>query len=84
MRHDPSAHAEIVKLRKLGQTWKTTEFRDCTLYCRLQPCGMCAVACIWGKIHPIVYGATRNDVHSHVLRYAAYQHIPPDSRRVSR
>jgi tRNA(Arg) A34 adenosine deaminase TadA len=45
---------------------------------------MCTVACIWGKIHRIVYGATRNDVHSHVLRYAAYQHIRPDSRRVSR
>ncbi|HYI97763.1 MAG TPA: nucleoside deaminase [Bryobacteraceae bacterium] len=64
MRHDPSAHAEIVTLRKLGQTWKTTEFRDCTLYCTLQPCGMCTVACIWGKIRRIVYGATRNDVHS--------------------
>ena len=64
MRYDPSAHAEIVTMRKLGQLWKTTEFRDCTLYCTLQPCGMCTVACIWGKIGRVVYGATRNDVHS--------------------
>lgn len=64
MRHDPTAHAEIVALRRLGEKWKTTEFRDCTLYCTLQPCGMCSVACIWAKISRIVFGASRADVHS--------------------
>lgn len=64
MRHDPTAHAEIVTLRKLGQSWKKTDFRGCTLYCTLQPCSMCAVACIWAKITRVVFGATRNDVHS--------------------
>ncbi len=64
LRHDPTAHAEIVTLRKLGEKLKTTEFRGCTLYCTLQPCSMCAVACIWAKISRVVYGATRNDVHS--------------------
>lgn len=64
LRHDPTAHAEIVTLRKLGETLQTTEFRECTLYCTLQPCSMCAVACVWAKIKRIVYGATRNDVHS--------------------
>ena len=64
LRHDPTAHAEIVTLRKLGAILQRTDFRDCTLYCTLQPCSMCAVACIWAKIKRIVYGATRNDVHS--------------------
>ena len=64
LRHDPTAHAEIVTLRKLGTILQATEFRGCTLYCTLQPCSMCAVACIWAKIARIVYGATRNDVHS--------------------
>src|SRR3954454_21619496 len=64
LRHDPTAHAEIVAMRKLGEAWKTTEFRGCTLYCTLQPCSMCAVACVWAKISRIVYGASRNDVHS--------------------
>lgn len=62
--HDPTAHAEIVTMRKLGQALATTDFRGCTLYCTLQPCSMCTVACVWGKISRIVYGATRNDVHS--------------------
>ncbi len=64
MRHDPTAHAEIVTMRQLGQRWKTMDFSGTTLYVTLQPCGMCSCACIWGKINRIVYGATRNDVHS--------------------
>ncbi len=64
MRHDPTAHAEIVTMRKLGQKLQSMDFSGHTVYCTLQPCSMCTVACIWGKISRIVYGATRNDVHS--------------------
>ncbi len=64
LRHDPTAHAEIVALRLLGEKWKSIEFRGCTLYCTLQPCGMCSVACVWAKVSRIVYGASRKDVHS--------------------
>lgn len=64
LRHDPTAHAEIVALRKLGEQLKSIDFSGCTVYCTLQPCSMCAVACVWAKIGRIVYGATRNDVHS--------------------
>lgn len=64
LRHDPTAHAEIVTLRRLGEKWQCCEFRGCTLYVTLQPCLMCAAACIWAKIGRIVYGATRADVHS--------------------
>ncbi len=62
--HDPTAHAEIVTLRKLGQSLKTMQFPGYTLYCTLQCCGMCSMACIWAKLDRIVYGATRDDVHS--------------------
>lgn len=64
LRHDPTAHAEIVTLRRLGELLETTDFSGCTLYCTLQPCTMCTAACVWAKISRIVYGATRNDVHS--------------------
>jgi tRNA(adenine34) deaminase len=62
-RHDPTAHAEIVSMRKAGQRLGAHEFRGATLYSTLQPCGMCTMASIWGKIGRIVYGAGRNDVH---------------------
>jgi tRNA(adenine34) deaminase len=64
LRHDPTAHAEIVTIRRLGEAWKTTDFCGCTLYCTLQPCSMCTAACVWAKIERIVYGAARGDVHS--------------------
>ena len=62
--HDPTAHAEIVALRKLGAKLRMLEFEGATIYCTLQPCMMCTAACIWAKIGRIVYGATRGDVHS--------------------
>ena len=64
LRHDPSAHAEIVTMRKLGEKLRVMDFSGCALYVTLQPCSMCTGACVWGKISRIVYGATRNDVHS--------------------
>ena len=64
LRHDPTAHAEIVTMRKLGEKLQSMDFSGCTLYVTLQPCSMCTAACVWGKISRIVYGATRNDVHS--------------------
>jgi tRNA(adenine34) deaminase len=63
LRNDPTAHAEVVTLRKLGEKIGTTDFSGYTLYVTLQPCSMCAAACIWAKINRIVYGATRNSVH---------------------
>ncbi len=72
LRCDPTAHAEIVTMRQLGQRLQTTNFAGCTLYCTLQPCSMCIAACIWGKITRVVFGASRSDVHS---MYFDAQHI---------
>lgn len=61
--HDPTAHAEVVAMRRAGKRLGTAEFRGATLYSTLQPCGMCSMASIWAKIGRIVYGAGRDDVH---------------------
>ena len=63
LRHDATAHAEIVSMRRAGQTLQSDELRDTVLYTTLQPCGMCTMASIWAKIGRIVYGAGRADVH---------------------
>ena len=62
-RHDPTAHAEIVAMRRAGERLGTHEFRGATLYSTLQPCGMCSMASIWAKLGRIVYGAERHQVH---------------------
>jgi tRNA(adenine34) deaminase len=63
LRHDPTAHAEIVSMRRAGQLLKSDDLRGSVLYTTLQPCGMCTMASIWAKIGRIVYGAGRDDVH---------------------
>ncbi len=63
LHHDPSAHAEIVAMRRAGAKLQCKELRGATLYTTLQPCGMCSMASIWAKIGRIVYGAGRGEVH---------------------
>jgi tRNA(adenine34) deaminase len=62
-RHDPTAHAEIVTIRRACEALGEDDLRGATLYSTLQPCGMCSMAAIWAKIGRIVYGAQRRDVH---------------------
>ena len=62
--YDPTAHAEMVVIRRLCARLEITSLDGYTLYCTLQPCGMCTVACLWAGVSRIVYGAGRGDVHS--------------------
>jgi tRNA(adenine34) deaminase len=64
LRHDATAHAEIVSMRRAGQRLQCHELRGAVLYTTLQPCGMCTMASIWAKVGRIVFGAGRDDVHS--------------------
>lgn len=54
--HDATAHAELLCLReamgKLG-----ARLTDCTLYVTLEPCAMCAGACVNAKLGRLVFGA---------------------------
>ena len=55
--NDPTAHAEIVAIRracaKLGQERLT----GCDLYVTLEPCAMCAAAISFARIRRLYYGA---------------------------
>ena len=64
IRHDPSAHAEIVAIRRACESLGRDDLRGATLYSTLQPCGMCSMASIWSSIERVVYGACRKDVHA--------------------
>jgi tRNA(adenine34) deaminase len=61
--HDPTAHAEMVVIRRACSALSVDDLRGATLYSTLQPCGMCSMASIWAKIRRIVYGAERHQVH---------------------
>jgi len=55
--HDPTAHAEIVALRAAGLALANYRLLDCTLYCTLEPCAMCAGAILHARIVRLVYAA---------------------------
>lgn len=55
--HDPSAHAEIVAMRRAGQALGNHRLIGCTLYVTLEPCAMCAMAMVHARIARVVFGA---------------------------
>jgi tRNA(adenine34) deaminase len=54
---DPTAHAEIVVLRKAGQILGSERLIGSTLYVTLEPCAMCAGAIVQARVKTVVYGA---------------------------
>jgi tRNA(adenine34) deaminase len=59
-RNDPTAHAEIVALRKAAQYLNNYRLIDTTLYVTLEPCVMCAGAIIQARVKRVVFGAYDN------------------------
>ena len=53
---DATAHAELLCLRE-GMAKLGSRLLDCTLYVTLEPCAMCAGACVNAKLGRLVYGA---------------------------
>ena len=56
-RFDPTAHAEIIAIRKAGEKLFNYRLCDTTLYVTIEPCIMCMAAAINARIKKIVYGA---------------------------
>jgi tRNA(Arg) A34 adenosine deaminase TadA len=54
---DPSAHAEIVAMRRAGLAIGNHRLVGCTLYVTLEPCAMCAMAAVHARLARVVYGA---------------------------
>lgn len=55
--HDPTAHAEIMAIRKAGQVVENYRLIDTTLYVTLEPCVMCMGAISHARIKRLVFGA---------------------------
>jgi tRNA(adenine34) deaminase len=54
---DPTAHAEILALRKAAAAADNYRLEDATLYVTLEPCVMCAGALVNARIRRLVFGA---------------------------
>jgi len=57
LRHDPTAHAEMLVLRDAAAILGGWRVLDATLYVTLEPCPMCAGALVQARVARLVYGA---------------------------
>jgi tRNA(adenine34) deaminase len=54
---DPTAHAEVLALRRASAVVGSWRLTGCTLYATLEPCTMCAGASVLARVDRVVYGA---------------------------
>ncbi|WP_250459984.1 tRNA adenosine(34) deaminase TadA [Microbulbifer sp. GX H0434] len=54
---DPSAHAEIVALRRAAEREQNYRLPGTTLYVTIEPCTMCFGALVHARVNRLVYGA---------------------------
>ena len=59
--NDPTAHAEIVAIRKACQNQNNFFLKGCDLYSTCEPCPMCLSAIYWSRLDKIYYANTRED-----------------------
>ncbi|MEO2069124.1 MAG: nucleoside deaminase [Desulfurobacteriaceae bacterium] len=52
---DPTAHAEIIAIKKASLKLGSWRLNDCTLYSTVEPCVMCCGAIIQSRIKKVVY-----------------------------
>ena len=61
--NDPTAHAEIVAIRKACKKINNFNLSGCDLYSSCEPCPMCLSAIYWSHIEEVYYANTRDDAH---------------------
>ena len=60
--NDPTAHAEILAIRKACAHLKNYDLSDCEIYSTSEPCPMCFSAIHWSRLKKLYFGTTRDDV----------------------
>ncbi|ONI84165.1 tRNA-specific adenosine deaminase [Actinosynnema sp. ALI-1.44] len=58
---DPTAHAEVVAIRRACQELNTFKLDGCVLVSSCEPCPMCLSSSLWARVDRIIYAADRHD-----------------------
>lgn len=57
--NDPTAHAEVVAIRRACEKLGTFNLSDCEIYASCEPCPMCLGAIYWARFRTLYYANTR-------------------------
>ena len=84
--NDPTAHGEIVAIRKACKSLNNFNLSGCELYSTCEPCPMCLSAIYWAHIEKVYYANTRDDaqkidfddslIYSELLKNVKKRKIP--------
>ena len=55
--NDPTAHAELIAMKKASKKLNSWRLSGCTLYVTLEPCPMCSGVIVNSRIDRVVFGA---------------------------
>ena len=58
---DPTAHAEVVAIRKACAVLQTFDLTGCVVYASCEPCPMCMAAIYWSRAEKVYFAAGRED-----------------------
>lgn len=59
--NDPTAHAEVVAIRKACKELGSFQLEDCEIYTSCEPCPMCLGAIYWARPKKIYFACTKTD-----------------------
>lgn len=59
--NDPTAHAEIVAIRRACSALKTFQLSGCDIYSSCEPCPMCLGAIYWARPRAVYFAGDRTD-----------------------
>jgi tRNA(Arg) A34 adenosine deaminase TadA len=59
--NDPTAHAEVVAIRKACAALGDFRLTGCTVYASCEPCPMCLGAILWSRADRLVFACARGD-----------------------
>lgn len=82
---DPTAHAEVVAIRRACHTLGHFQLEGCTLYASCEPCPMCLGAIYWARPDRLLFAAGREDAarlgfdDAFIYRELV---LPPNARKI--
>ncbi|MGB2925201.1 MAG: nucleoside deaminase [Limnothrix sp.] len=59
--NDPTAHAEIMAIRRACETVGSAQLEGCELYTSAEPCPMCIGAIYWSQLEKVYFGNSKED-----------------------
>lgn len=83
--NDPTAHAEVVAVRRACQALQAFDLTGCEIYTSCEPCPMCLSAIYWARISRIYYANDRHDAAKIGFRDDFLYHeipLPLDQRSI--